>query len=197
MEYRDRAKNRKLKRHILNTVNVFKLNSINLSTSKKIVLAWIFFGFIALFLKWADSSSAISKNTGNSFSDLVWGTWYWLLILQLLVIFLLLSKKNKDKIKLSIDTHVKDYLLVIIAWIFTIVSSITALNFINWLQHFSSDLLFWTWIILEICAWIAITAWWIWMRRDFRKNINKVYINDSEDEEEEIDTNKNNMSLPF
>jgi hypothetical protein len=111
------------------------------------------------------------------------------------ITFLIFSRKNKEKIKLSIDSHIKDFSLVIISWVFTIVVSINALNFVSWLQFFSSDVIYWVWIISEICAWIMITAGWILLRKEFYKNLNKVYVNESEDEEKQEDDS--NMSLPF
>lgn len=201
MEYKDRAKTRKFKRQLLQIIDLIKLKWLNLSTSRKIILAWILVWFISLFLNWSDSTSVTSNNIENSFSDLVWRTWITLIIIQALILFLTFSKKNKDKIKISTDLHIKDFTLVIIAWIFTIIVSINALNFINWLQRFSSDIILWTWIISEICAWIIVTVWWILLRSEFYKNRNQVYINESEEEIiddgtiEKVD--ENNMSLPF
>ncbi len=197
MEYKDRAKSRKIKRQLLQTINLIKLKWFNLSTAKKIVLAWVIFWFISLFLNWTDSTSTVSGNIHNSFSNLVWRTGISLLILQIFITFLIFSRKNKEKLKLSIDSHIKDFSLIIISWVFTIVVSINALNSVSWLQTFSSDIIYWAWIIAEICAWIMITAGWIWLRKEFYKNINKVYINESEDDENENIEEDNNMSLPF
>jgi len=200
MEYKDRAKSRKIKRQLIQAIDLIKLKGLNLSTSKKIVLAWIIVWFFSLFINWVDSTSTTSEYISNSFSDIVWRTWVTLLILQIFIVFLIFSRKNKEKIKLSIDSHIKDFSLVIISWVFTIIVSINALSFIWWLQHFSSDLIYWAWIISEICAWIMITAGWILLRKDFYKNLNKVYVNESEDEESENDEKQeddNNMSLPF
>ncbi len=197
MEYKDRAKSRKVKRQLIQAVDLVKLKGLNLSTSKKIVLAWIIVWFFSLFLNWIDSTSTTSLSVANSFSDLVWRTGVTLLILQFFIIFIIFSKKNKEKLKLSIDSHIKDFSLVIISWVFTIVVSINALNFVSWLQFFSSDVIYWAWIISEICAWIMITAWWILLRREFYKNLNKVYVNESEDESIEIIEEDSNMSLPF
>lgn len=201
MEYKDRAKTRKFKRQLLQIIDLIKLKWLNLSTSRKIILAWILVWFVSLFLNWIDSTQAISDSVANSFSDLVWRTWITLIIIQVLILFLIFSKKNKDKIKLSTDLHIKDFTLVIIGWIFTIIVSINALNFINWLQHFSSDIILWTWIISEICSWIIITVWWILLRSEFYKNRNQIYINESEEElidNESIEkVDENNMSLPF
>lgn len=197
MEYKDRAKSRKIKRQLIQAIDLVKLKGLNLSTSKKIVLAWIIVWFISLFLNWTDSTSTTSLNIKNSFSDLVWRTWVTLLILQMFITFLIFSRKNKEKLKMSIDSHIKDFSLVIISWVFTIIVSINALNFVSGLQSFSSDVIYWAWIISEICAWIMITAGWILLRREFYKNLNKVYINESEDEESDRIEDDNNMSLPF
>lgn len=197
MEYKDRAKSRKIKRQLIQAIDLVKLKGLNLSTSKKIVLAWIIVWFISLFLNWTDSTSSTSINIRNSFSDLVWRTWVTLLILQIFITFLIFSRKNKEKLKMSIDSHIKDFSLVIISWVFTIIVSINALNFVSWLQSFSSDVIYWAWIISEICAWIMITAGWILLRGEFYKNLNKVYINESEDEENDKNEEDNNMTLPF
>jgi hypothetical protein len=39
MEYKDRAKSRKIKRQLIQAIDLMKLKGLNLSTSKKIVLA--------------------------------------------------------------------------------------------------------------------------------------------------------------
>lgn len=197
MEYRERAKNRKLKRNLLGLFDTFKLKSLNLTIAKKIVVFSVLVWFVALFFYWVSSTSTNSQNISNSFSDIVWRTWIPLTIVHIILLFLVLSKRSKDKIKLSLDSHIKDYTFVILWGIFIIISSINVLNFINWLQRFSSDLIIGPWVILEICAWIFITFWWFLMRKDFRKKINKIYINESEDEKlEELD-DKNNMKLPI
>ncbi len=195
--YKDRAKSRKIKRQLLQTIDLIKFKWFNLSTSKKIVLAWVVFWFISLFLNWVDSTSTTSWNVYSSFSDFVWKTWVTLLLLQIFITFLIFSKKNKEKLKMSIDSHIKDFSLIIMSWVFIIVVSINALNFVSWLQHFSADIIYGAWIIWEICAWIMITAGWIMLRKDFYKNINKVYINESEDDEKEEIDEDSNMSLPF
>nr|MDD3720050.1 hypothetical protein [Candidatus Gracilibacteria bacterium] len=201
MEYKDRAKTRKFKRQLLQIIDLIKLKGLNLSTSRKIILAGILVGFISLFLNWSDSTSVTSNNIENSFSDLVGRTGITLIIIQALILFLTFSKKNKDKIKISTDLHIKDFTLVIIAGIFTIIVSINALNFINGLQRFSSDIILGTGIISEICAGIIVTVGGILLRSEFYKNRNQVYINESEEEIiddgtiEKVD--ENNMSLPF
>lgn len=197
MEYKDRAKSRKVKRQLIHAVDLVKLKWLNLSTPKKIILAGIFVWFTSLFFKWIDSTSTTSEVIANSFSNLVWRTWVTLLILQVFIVFLIFSKKNKEKIKMSIDSHIKDFSLVIIAWVFTIIVSINALNFVWGLQFFSSDVIYWAWIIAEISAGIMITAGWILLRNEFYKNLNKVYTNESEDDIVEMIEEDSNMSLPF
>ncbi|NDK08895.1 hypothetical protein EOM39_06690 [Candidatus Gracilibacteria bacterium] len=198
MEYKDRAKSRKIKRQLIQTIDLVKLKGLNLSISKKIVLAGVIVGFFSLFMNWIDSTSTTSTNVGSSFSDLAGRTGITLLILQLLIIFVIFSKKNKEKLKLSIDSHIKDFSLIIIAGVFTIVVSINALNFISGLQTFSSDTIYGAGVISEICSGIMITAGGILLRREFYKNLNKVYVNESEDETVlENSSDDNNMSLPF
>lgn len=202
MEYKDRAKTRKYKRQLIQIVDLIKLKWLHLSTSKKIILFWLLVGFISLFLNWTSSEN--TSNVVKSFSELVWRTWITLIIIQSLILFLLFSRKNKEKFKLSTDLHIKDFSLVILWWVLTIIVSINALNFINWLKQFSSvssEVFIWMWIISEICAWIIITVWWILLRSEFYKNRNQVYLNESEEEnpnkkdwEEDEDSN---MSLPF
>lgn len=197
MEYRDRAKSRKIKRQLLQLIDLVKLKGLNLSFPQKLILFWTFIGFCFLFINWVSSTSSISDDTGNSFSNLVWMTWISLLIIHMIVLFLVFSKKNKNKIKLSIDSHIKDFSLIIICWIITEIFSINALFYTQWLQQFSSDIVYGNWIIWEIAAWIMIIVWWFLLRKEFYKNINKVYINESEDDSENQIIEENNMSLPF
>lgn len=197
MEYRDRAKSRKVKRQLLHVIDLVKLKWLNLTLPKKIILSWNVIWFFSLFFRWVDSTSSISDNIGGAFSSLAWKTGLSLLIVHILVFFLIFSKKNKDKLKLSIDSHIKDFSLVIISWVIITILWINAFFYVDWLQHFSSDIIYWPWVIAEISAWIMIIVGWFLLRSDFYKNINKVYINESEDEEQDQVDEESNMSLPF
>ena len=197
MEYRDRAKSRKVKRQLLHVIDLVKLKWLNLTLPKKIILSWNVIWFFSLFFRWVDSTSSISDNIGGAFSSLAWKTGLSLLVVHILVFFLIFSKKNKDKLKLSIDSHIKDFSLVIICWVMITILWINAFFYVDWLQHFSSDIIYWPWVIAEISAWIMITIGWFLLRNDFYTNINKVYINESEDDEQEQMDEDSNMSLPF
>ncbi|MDD3303028.1 MAG: hypothetical protein PHN31_05710 [Candidatus Gracilibacteria bacterium] len=197
MEYRDRAKSRKVKRQLLHVIDLVKLKGLNLTLPKKIILSGNVIGFFSLFFRWVDSTSSISDNIGGAFSSLAGKTGLSLLIVHILVFFLIFSKKNKDKLKLSIDSHIKDFSLVIISGVIITILGINAFFYVDGLQHFSSDIIYGPGVIAEISAGIMIIVGGFLLRSDFYKNINKVYINESEDEEQDQVDEESNMSLPF
>jgi len=198
MEFKNRVKNRRLKRHVSNIINIFKLRALNLQTSWKIILFWIVSNFISLFFPWVDYIDW--ESTKNAFSSVVWNIWIILVLVLFFLLFNLFSINSKEKIKMHIGIHFKDYPVSILLWLFIIILWIVSFNFINALQFFSSTIIYWSWIIFSISSWVMIFVWWIMQRSEFNDYSNKSDLIDFEsnlNDEENRQVNNKNMKLPF
>ena len=194
MEYRNRAKNRKLKRIILNTIESFKFKWINLSLEWKIVSFWIIIVLSSLFMNWIET---VSGNIyGNSFSEMVWSVWYILLFFIGISFFSVFSYSKKEKIKLSIDLHVKDYNIIMNSGFSIILFSITSLRYIEWLQKIGSDFIYGKWPIIGLIWGIIILIGWYIIKRKASKHHDMMYVNEIRQLEDE-NSGDTNMKLPF
>ncbi len=194
MEYRNRAKNRRLKRNVLSLANILKFKWLNLSNWEKISVVWIFLSLISLFFIWVDSASWEEKWT--AFSSLAWSVGYIMLIVLLFLIFILFSHSRKEKLKLYSDIHFKDSTIIILWWIFNIFLSFNIFSFVTWLQRFSSTIICGNGVILSITWAIVIVIWGIITRKEKKSEKYSIYTNELIEEEEQKEE-ENNMKLPF
>lgn len=196
MNYKDRAKNRRLKKDIINMVNLFKFKTWNIKLSWKVILSWICICILWLFSPWVLHSE--SGNAENSFSASAWNIWMTSIISVLILIFLILSINNKEKIKKYSWMQIKDYIVVICLWIFITILSIHSIIFIKSLLSFSKDISLWRWSIITLTWSILIIVWWLLMRKEYNKE-NTSYLNEAEDRyNNKSRTSKiSNMKLPF
>ena len=190
MNLRDNNKNNKLNYFIKN----FKFKSLNLSFSKQIVLLWTIICFISLFLPWIkDIEKWLSW---DSFYSLSWNIGFLLSIILIIPIFTIFSTSYKEKIKLYSDLSLKNHFLIITSGIFILSFSIISLSFINWLQTFFKNIIYWNWIILCMTSWIIILIWWLFIRKEYYKNNSEIILNKLNQNRKEINK-KDNMKLPF
>ncbi len=198
MDYKKRIKNRKLNNIIITIFNLFRIRSLNLMMSWKIILFWVFITFVSLFLTWVQSSAdGIYK---NSFYDTSWNVGFIILFLLIFIIFNLFSINNKEKLKLHIWIHFKDYPVSIVLGAFIMILWIVCLNFVEALSVYSNSVIYGNGIISAITWWVIIFVWWIYQRVEFNKfSENDDYFDSysHNEDESENDNEKNNMKLPF
>lgn len=197
MTYKNRAKTRKFKKQLTWAFEIIKFKWINLSFSKKIILFWSLISLISLFVPWVNSTS--QNITWSSFSNLSWKSWYIIILLLFFITFMVFSIQKKEKMKLNSNFHIKDYIIYLISWIIIILLSYISLNFVNWLQALSGDIIYGKWIVLSLIWWIIILVWWFLSKREENKSNGSIFLNDVIGEESaEIDNNtEDNMKLPF
>lgn len=197
MEYKNRAKNRRLKRTILSLIGVLKFKWLNLSLWEKISLIWALISTFSLFLNWIDSESINNlEEKGNAFSSLAGSIWYIILLILAFLVFILISHSKKETFKLSSDLHFKDSTITIFWWVFDIFLSLITFSFVKWLQRFSSTIIYGNGIILSITWAIVIIIWGIIMRKEKKAEKYSTYTNELGENEIE-EENDNNMKLPF
>ena len=197
MSYKNRAKTRKLKKQLVWLFEIIKFKWVNLSLAWKIILFWNIIWIISLFFPWVNSTNINIKE--NAFSNLVWKSGYIILILILINIFTILSVRKKEKLKSVLNIHFKDNLLFLFTWLIIILLSYITLNFINWLQVLSSQIIYGKWIVLGFIWWITIIVWWILYKKEEEKNNKTIFLNDNIEENSDKLNNKSqhNMKLPF
>lgn len=198
MSYRDSAKNRKIKRSILKAISIVRLSWLNLNTAQKTSFFWVLIGVLSLFLNWVDSVEWLV--VWNAFTDVLWISWYILIILQILTLLILFSNNNTIIIKNILNVQVKDGFLVLIFSIFSFLITINTFYIVEWLSTFSQWIFLWKWIIFSIISSILSITWWILMIRS-KEKISVFSWNENNDteiaEEKAIVDEKNNMKLPF
>jgi hypothetical protein len=110
--------------------------------------------------------------------------------------FILFSHSRKEKLKLYSDIHFKDSTIIILWWIFNIFLSFNIFSFVEWLQRFSSTIIYGNGIILSITWAIVIVIWGIITRKEKKDEKYSIYTNELIEEEEQKEE-ENNMKLPF
>ncbi len=194
MEYRNRAKNRRLKRILTNTIEGFKFKWLHLRAEAKVTLFWVCITIISLFLKWVDSSEGTV--TWSAFSSLAGSCWYILLLLVIITSIVTLSYSKKEKIKMSMDLHFQDYNIILTSWLFIIIFSVSSLRFIDGLQTLSSGVIYGKWPIIWITWGVLIFIWGVLLRRNKIAKSGWIYMSEITEEDEEK-SKENNMKLPF
>lgn len=194
MNYKERLRERIIKKRIIKIINIFWFKSFILSFPWKIVLISDIVLLISLFLPWIIDNN--KDRTFNSFNSISWNIWFFLIILVFIILFSTLSSFYKEKIKLYSDISFKNHLLIIVIWIFIILTSIISINSINWLDIFIDNIKFWNWVILSLTSWIFITLWWIFIRKEYKKSSIWIFSNNIESNSNNIEE-KNNTKLPF
>lgn len=194
MNYKDRAKNRRLKKDILNLLNIFKFKTWNIKLPWKVILFWIVISIIWMFSPWIVFLE--DWRYENSFSSFAWNVWVTNLIWIIFLIFLVLSINKKEKIKMYSWMQIKDYIVIISIWVFITLLSLHSIIFIKSLLSFSKDIILWKWAILSLTWSILLIVWWIMMKKDYSKE-NASYINEAEDKSNNNREKNSNMKLPF
>ena len=193
--YRVRTKNRKLKRRIWKFLRLFSLKSRNLNIPSKVLLAWVILSIVSLFLPWIKETQ--EDINYNSFSLFLWMKWYFILLLDLFIIFILLSHRRKETFKLNTRFFFKDNYVIFFSWVLLFIFSLETFFNILWLEkEKSSAYINWKWLVLSFVSSILIIISWIVFSKNTRKNSSLV-TNDSKTLDNENIENTKNMRLPF
>ena len=194
--YQNRAKSRKLKKTLQNSLNIFKFRSMQISNAEKVVIFWAILSLISLFIPWINEIEW--SFSANAFSNLAWKSWISIFIIIVLLFFIIFSKQKKEKLKMIWNLHFRNYLIWIIGGIFISISSLSSLSYIAWLQTYSSDVIYGQWPIICLVGWIIIAVGGFLLRREENSWIENIFT--EEKNENKNTTNKkqrDNMKLPF
>ena len=195
MNYTHRKKERKAKKILTSLYQIFQFKSINLSFSSKITVTWSIVSIVSLFIPWIIDANQTDA-TWNAFNPIAWNIGFWMILLLKFIIFIVISNTIKEKIKLALDIRVKNYIIIIITWVFILVNSVIYISFVNWLALFLDNIVVGNGVILYMVSWIMIIIWGILERKEYRKRNNESFINE-ESSMKNISWDKDNMKLPF
>jgi hypothetical protein len=199
MSYKISAKNRRLKRILLNIISILKFESLNIETPRKLVFFWVMLWFASLFLNWTESVT--SNHVWNAFKSILWITWYLLFAIDVKLLFIIFETKIKERIKFLFNFYAKDWVIVVFLWAFWLFLTINSIFIIENFSYFTAWIIIWRWVILSVVSYIFVLMWWMLMLKT--KTNTSIYIDWQENNEDtrEVnefnESNKNNMKLPF
>jgi uncharacterized membrane protein SirB2 len=206
MDYISNSKNRKLKNKIHMVFNRLSFNFLHLSSEARVIWIWLIISFFSLFGKWF----SIVDNTvqGNAFSLHAGYVGYIILALLTFLFFLLLSNREKEKIKTRVHFPFSDHTMIIFSGITILLLTFVVFNSIRGFVLFYQNIIIGKGIIFECIGAIFIIFWWyVYYRGKKQELLRTVYVENNqsnaslfEDYEELLsrnDPNKENMTLPL
>ena len=195
MEYRNRAKNRKIKRNIILLLKMLNFKSRSFSLGEKISIFWTFICFISLFFPWVNSID--NSFLSNAFWSLSWKIGYFIFLEIIFVVFLIFSQNKKVKLKMSSNFHFRDSSIVLLVSLLNIIFSLNILSFVQGLSAVSTKALYGNGIILCLTGSIVLLIWGILMRKEKIWENYSMYTNEIDEEKKQEEKKEKNMKLPF
>lgn len=194
MEYKSRAKNRKIKRYILQSFQLMKFKWIHLSLWGKLSSTGAIVLALSCLATWVTSTDGTLS--WNAFSALAGRVWITFILISLGVLFLIFSINKKEKIKLGTDLNFRDYNAIIMSWILTIILAIHAYIFVWWFQSFSSTVKIGNGAIFALIWWLFLMSWWFVLKKEIHLHNKWLIFTDAEGKTE-TEIMDENMRLPF
>lgn len=196
MSYKISAKNRKMRRILLQIFQALKFEGFNISLSLKIIIFGILLASFWLFNTWVDSYDSVIH--GNAFHKLLGITGYILLLINIKIFFFIFWKKTKDIIKSFFHIHAKDSVLLLFFAGAGFIMTINSIFIIENTQIFREWILIGQWISFTLVWYTLAVFWSIFNMHTKTKTTIYVHENAHEDIENEKDKDtQNNMKLPF
>ncbi len=194
--YQNRARSRKFKKSLIQSINIFKFRSLQMNNAEKVILFGAVLILLSLFIPWVNS---IDGNIQvNSFSNLAGRSGITILILVSILFFTIFSKHKKEKIKMIWNLHFRNYLLWIVGWLFISISALSSLSYIWWLQTFSSDIIYGQWPIICLVGWIIVFIGAFLQKKEENSGIENIFTEEKNQNQNKTEKKlKDNMKLPF
>ena len=193
MDYKARAKNRKLKRKLQKFVSAVKFNSVNWTVHHKLILVGCLIVIASLFFNWLQIDS---RDPENGFSSLIWVSGYVLFTISVFVIFVIMSQRKKEHVKRFFNISFKDYHPPIVGWCIALLLIINSLISMRSLNKFSSQIEYGNGVFIAISGSVFIIVGGFLLKKYYDKNIKGIY-SDANESEWVTDETRNNMKLPF
>jgi len=191
---------RRLQKVLLNTSNFFKYKILNMSFWEKIIFGGLLICYISLFFPWIDSiwdTQNIITTWVHPFTLILWRVWYfllWIIVFTSIVIFKTPSSSLSDYLVKNTISKI-----FIFSWGAIFLLSLQTLFFIQWIQIFSSEIVYEKGAILSLTGASITIIWGLILRKEKINNNQTGIIRDHKIDSEILDSKdvKNNMKLPF
>lgn len=187
----------------------FMFHIQNLNISSKIVFLWVLISLLSTFLPWFSLTSWQEKKY-YSFSNYTAFAWVIIIIFSVVILFFLISKRNKEKMRYNLSLSLHDHAIIMFSWILLFVLTLSVFFMIKWFSEFSYDVTVFSWITFSFIWAILIIFWGFLLYRTHKAAIlNQIYIENRQQmaklELEEYSEilwkenfkNDNNMTLPI
>lgn len=197
MSYKISAKNRRLKRTLLNLFNIIKFEWLNIDMPRKIVFFGILIWTSSLFFNWIDAID--QKHIWNAFKNILWITWYLLIIINIKTLFIIFNEKIKEFFKSFFNFNAKDWVIIVFLWAFWLFLSINNIFVIQNFSYFTNGIIVWKWVIISIIWYVFCVFWGFLMLKTKTKT--SIYMENKDNLDnygsESVEKEKSNMKLPF
>lgn len=197
MSYRKNAKIRRLRARLLWLLSILKFKVSIFTIPNQLIIIWAIIAWTSLFFPWIQSAGIQNSFVDNSFSFRLWYIWYILLFLVLIIFLLPFSNNKKEKIKTNLSISFRDHNLIILSSTLVFLMSYVSLNFVKWLSIYSKSISYWEWIILCFIWGIFSFAWWLMLYREYKKDIEMLFLENNWDIIRDYVDDDKNMRLPF
>lgn len=198
MSYTVSAKNRKFKAKIIKFLRILKFKWNNSSLYFKFIFVANILIIGSLFMNWSYTLNFELQNT--AFSILSGFSGYFLLFISLLNLFLIISNKKKETIKLNLPIKINESYLILSLAFFEILLILVVFFFIRGLFTFSENIVYWNWIVFSFLWSFINLAGALLMHKEYQNKTQDVlFSNDTmwNDELKNMIVDKANMKLPF
>jgi len=205
MDYISNSKNRKLKNKIHLVFNRLSFNFLHLSRASRVIGIGLIISLFSLFGNWF--SIVDNAVRGSAFSLHAGYVGYIILALLAFLFFLLLSDREKEKMKTRVHFPFSDHTMIIFSGITILLLTFVIFNSIRGFVLFYQNITIGRGIVFECIGAIFITlGGYIYYRERKQELLRTVYVENSqanasvfEDYEELLgrnDPDKENMKLP-
>ena len=181
-------------------------NFLHLSFAERLVIIGVIIGIIAFFFPWMNILywQPIIK---NAFSQHVGYVWFVGLIVLAFIGFLILSNREKERMKTNLRVNVQDAILVTFSGVLLLSLTYVVSEMIYGYSLLFQNVSIGKWALWEAIGGIFILVWWLFSIRERKREVLRtMYIENPQSSAQDLeeyrdilgkDIPKDNLSLPI
>lgn len=187
---------------------VFHIQNFDLPS--KVIFIWAIITIISTSLPWFSLKSWL-EDKYYSFSSNSAFIWYIILIFSAVILFFLISKDNKERVRYNLSLSLHDHAIIMFSWILLFFVTFSIFFMIKAFSEFSYSVTIYPWINLAFVGTILITTWGFLLYKKHKVAIlNQIYIENKQKmsdieledyseilSKENYKSDKKNMKLPI
>ena len=184
------------RKDLLNGIQKTKIKAVNLSFWEIIILISLLIISTSLLNPWF--SLEYNQSSYWAFSKITGIVWYLSLIFIAINIFTIFSLSLKQKIKIFFNIFIEDSSLFLFSSLTLFILWVNTAVTLWWLQLFSSEIQFHSWIILYL-LWSILFLFWAVLYKKTKKISGDAFLTNNSDNSSFNNTKKqkNTTKLPF